>query len=82
VLAAPGAAVGAVVVGGTVLVKWALDSAFENLWGKDFSETVSDAVLDTAEFVGNAAKNAVKAVGNAAKAVGDAISGWWKKAFA
>lgn len=53
-----------------VLVKWAADSVCEHFTGKDFTEFVSDGVLDAAESVGKAAKKAASA-----------ISGWWKKTF-
>lgn len=53
-----------------VAVKWVADSVSEHFTGKDFTELVSDGVLDAAESVGKAAKKA-----------GKAISGWWKKTF-
>ncbi|MBQ7133481.1 MAG: hypothetical protein IJO20_03200 [Ruminococcus sp.] len=72
-IAAVAATVGApavVTAAAGVLVKWAADSVSEHFTGKDFTELVSDGVLDAAESVGKAAKKA-----------GKAISGWWKKTF-
>lgn len=61
-----------VTAGLAVGANWCIDSVCECITGKDFSETVSDAVLDITEGVGTA-------VGSAVKSVSKNISTWWSK---
>ncbi len=74
------------VAAGAVVAKWALDGVCEWAFGKDFTETVSDAVLDTieaaGEAIGEAVENTVEAVGDAVRTIGEKVSGWWNRVFA
>ena len=51
ITSAPAVAVG----GGVIAVKWSLDSSFEYLFGSDFSETISDGILDMGEYIWDSA---------------------------
>ena len=62
-----------VVGGGVVLAKWGLDCLCENLWGKDFTETVSDGILDMGEAIADGAKDLASNVADGAKKVCDAV---------
>lgn len=58
----------ALVVGGIgVAAKWGLDCLCESLWDKNFSETVSDGLLDMASGVGDFAQDMVSGVSDFAE---------------
>ncbi len=88
ITAAPAVVIG----GGVVLAKWGMDYICENMWGKDFTEVVSDGILDMgeaiAEGIGYVASNVAEgakivwdtvgeAVGEAAKSAADGVISAW-----
>ena len=62
VTAAPAIAVAGV----TVVAKWGLDCVCESIWGKSFTETTSDFVLDTGEKLVSGAKDLAKGAADVA----------------
>ena len=62
-----------VIGGGVVLAKWGLDCVCENFWGKDFTETVSDGLLDMGEAIADGAGGFVSDMADGAKKVCDAV---------
>lgn len=73
VTAAIGGAPAVVIGAGAVAVTWAADAAFKAITGKDFTETVSDVVLDFVEDPIGQSKKAVQSVRKAKKWVGKKI---------
>lgn len=72
-IAAPALAVGAA----TVAVSAGIDWVCEKVCGKKATELVSDAILDTAEMVGNGIKSGVEVVKNGAEALWKNVASGW-----
>lgn len=69
-----GGAPALVVAGGVVLVKWGLDAVTEHFFGKKFSETVSDAVLDAGEWIIDKAGDVIDTVSQGVSDLVDGVS--------
>lgn len=69
-----GGAPAIVVAGGVVLVKWGLDAVTEHFFGKSFTETVSDAVLDAGEWIADKAGDVIDTVSQGVNDLVDGVS--------
>jgi len=66
----------------TVVAKWGLDALCKEFNdGKDFAETVSDAVLDAGEAVIDWTTSTAKKIGDGAKKAGETVCNWFKGLF-